>query len=59
VKALEEIYGLFVEDPWLALLGLVALAAGGLVARMGHHTIGAVILVAVIVGALSWSVRRA
>lgn len=59
MKALEEIYGLFVEDPWLALLGLVGLAAGGLVARMGHHTIGAVILVAVIVGALSWSVRRA
>jgi hypothetical protein len=59
MKALEEIYGLFVEDPWLALLGLVALALGGLVAKLGHHTIGAVVIVAVIIGALSWSVRRA
>jgi CBS-domain-containing membrane protein len=59
MKALEEIYGLFVEDPWLALLGLIALAVGGLVARAGHHTIGAVLVVLVIGGALAWSVRRA
>ena len=59
MKVLEEIYGLFVDDPALALTGLVALAAGALVAHAGLRVLGGLVTVAVIVGGLVWSVARA
>jgi hypothetical protein len=59
MKVLEEIYGLFVDDPALALAGLVALAAGALVAHAGLRVLGGLVTVAVIVGGLVWSVARA
>jgi CBS-domain-containing membrane protein len=59
MKVLEEIYGLFVDDPVLALMGLVALAAGALVAHAGLHVLGGLVTVAVIVAGLTWSVARA
>jgi len=59
MKVLQEIYGLFVEDPLLAVMGLVALAAGALVAHLGLRLIGGLIEVAVIVVGLAWSVRKA
>lgn len=59
MKSLKEIYGLFVEDPLLALMGLVALAAGALVAYLGFRFVAALLEVAVIIIGLVWSVRKA
>ncbi|MGC8487366.1 MAG: hypothetical protein ACP5QO_03970 [Clostridia bacterium] len=59
MKYLEEIYGLFVEDPLLALMGLLALGAGALVAHLGLHLLGGLIEVIVIIVGLVWSVRKA
>lgn len=59
MKYLEEVYGLFVEDPLLAIMGLVALAAGALVAHLGLRILGGLIEVAVIVAGLIWSVGKA
>jgi hypothetical protein len=59
MKYLEEVFGLFVEDKLLAVMGLVALAAGALVAHLGLHLLGGLLEVVVIVIGLVWSVRKA
>jgi hypothetical protein len=59
MKYLEEVFGLFVEDRLLAVMGLVALAVGALVAHLGLHVLGGLVEVAVIVVGLIWSVRKA
>lgn len=58
MKALHEIYGLFVDDPLLAVAGLVALAAGGLAAKMGFSTIAGLIVLIIVGIGLTVSVRR-
>jgi hypothetical protein len=58
MKAWREIYGLFVDDPLLAVMGLLALALGGLVAHAGLRLLGGLVAVIVIVAGLTWSVRR-
>ncbi len=59
MKYLEEVFGLFVEDKLLAVMGLGALAAGALVAHLGLHLLGGLLEVVVIVIGLVWSVRKA
>jgi hypothetical protein len=58
VKILREIYGLFVDDPWLAAAGLFALALGGVLALVGWHTIAGILEALAIVAGLAVSVRR-
>ena len=58
MKYLEEIYGLFVDDPWLALTALAGLLLAGLLAVMGFKTTAGLFLVIVLVIGLALSVRR-
>jgi hypothetical protein len=58
MKILQEIYGLFVDDPWLALFGLVALAAGAVVVKLGLGAWAGLPVVVVIIVGLVMSVRR-
>lgn len=58
MKALNEIYGLFVDDPLLAVAGLVALAAGGLAAKMGLAAVSGLIVLIIVGIGLTVSVRR-
>jgi hypothetical protein len=57
MKYLEEIYGLFVDDPWLALIALLGLGLAAVVAR-GSGAAAALVLIIVVVGGLIWSVGR-
>ncbi len=58
MKWFKEVWGLFVDDPLLAILGLVALAAGSVAARMGAQDWSGFVIFVVIVVAMTLSVRR-
>jgi hypothetical protein len=58
MKLLKEIYGLFVGDPWLALMGLVALALGLVAVKMGAASVAWIPVMIVIIASLAVSVRR-
>jgi hypothetical protein len=57
-KLLQEIYGLFVDDPLLAVMGLVGLAVAAVLAHLGLRLFAGLVLVAVVVAGLAVSVRR-
>ena len=58
MKWVKKVWGLFVDDPLLAFLGLVALAAGFVAARIGAQDWAGLIVFVVIVLAMTVSVRR-
>lgn len=58
MKWFKKVWGLFVDDPLLAVLGLVALAAGSIAARIGAKDWAGLVVFVVIVVAMAVSVRR-
>jgi len=58
VKWLKEIYELFVDDPILALMALVALAVALVLAKLGAPSIAGLAIFLVVAGSLWLSVRR-
>jgi hypothetical protein len=58
MKWIKKVWGLFVDDPLLALLGLVALAAGSVAAKIGARDWAGLVVFLVIVVAMTVSVRR-
>ena len=57
MKWLKEVYGLFVDDPKLALLSLVALAVALIVAKAGAHTVAGLAIFLIMAGSLWYSTR--
>ncbi|NMP23179.1 hypothetical protein [Sulfobacillus harzensis] len=57
MKWLKEVYDLFVDDPKLAILVLVALAIGLIVARAGAKEAGGLAIFLVVAGSLWYSTR--
>ena len=55
---IKKVWGLFVDDPLLALLALIALAAGSVAATIGAGDWAGLIVFLVIVVAMTVSVRR-
>ncbi|MDA8205625.1 MAG: hypothetical protein M0Z36_06105 [Thermaerobacter sp.] len=58
MKWLKEVYDLFVDDPRLALLSLVALAVALVVAKLGARTAAGLAIFLVVAGSLWYSTRR-
>ncbi|MCY0879025.1 MAG: hypothetical protein OWU84_08800 [Firmicutes bacterium] len=58
MKWLREVYELFVDDPLLALLALVALAIALVLAKVGAQAIAGLAIFLVVAGSLWYSVRR-
>lgn len=57
MKWLKEVYDLFVDDPKLALLALVALAAALIIAKAGARTAAGLVIFLVVAGSLWYSTR--
>ncbi|MHB1612218.1 MAG: hypothetical protein ACYCT0_11090 [Sulfobacillus sp.] len=58
MKWIAEVWGLFVDDPILALLGVVSLAVGFFLSHMGYSDVAGLAMFVVIVAAMAISVRR-
>ncbi len=58
MKWLKQIYGLFVDDPKLALLALVALAISGLLVKAGVRTAAGLAIFLIVSGSLWYSTRH-
>lgn len=58
MKWLNEVYGLFVDDPKLVLMALVSLAVALGLSAIGLHTIAGVVLFLLIAGSIMVSVER-
>lgn len=58
MKWLKEVYDLFVDDPKLAVLALVALAVAWIVARAGAASAAGLVIFLVVAGSLWYSTRR-
>ncbi|OLZ11006.1 hypothetical protein BFX06_08720 [Sulfobacillus thermosulfidooxidans] len=58
MKWIKKVYGLFVDDPLLAVLSLIALAIVFLLAHIGLSRWSGLILFGLIAGSIMWSVRR-
>ncbi|CAB1129705.1 conserved protein of unknown function [Candidatus Hydrogenisulfobacillus filiaventi] len=54
---LREIWGLFVDDAWLAGLAVVALGLAGLLAAGGHRLVAGLTLFLAVSAALWWRSR--
>jgi hypothetical protein len=58
MKWIEEVWGLFVDEPVLALLGIVSLAVAFIISRLGYHDLAGLAMFATIVVAITISLRR-
>lgn len=58
MKWLEEVYGLFVDDPKLALMALVSLAVATVLALLGEGRIAGLVLVVLVAASLMVSTAR-
>lgn len=58
MKWLNEVYGLFVDDPKLVLMALVSLAVALALGAIGLHTIAGFVLFLLIAGSIVVSVER-
>ena len=58
MKWLKEVYGLFVDDPTLAILALVALAVAFGLARLGAKAEAGLAIFLVVAGSLWYSTRH-
>lgn len=58
MKWLKEIYDLFVDDPKLAILALVALAVALVVVKVGAKTAAGLAIFLVVAGSLWYSTRH-
>ncbi|WP_053961078.1 hypothetical protein [Sulfobacillus thermosulfidooxidans] len=58
MKWLKKVYGLFVDDPLLAVLSLISLAIVFLLAHIGLARLSGLVLFGLIAGSIMWSVRR-
>lgn len=57
MKWLEEVWGLFVDDPIMAILALVALAVGTLLAVLGIKEVAGLIMFLVVAAGLWYTTR--
>lgn len=58
MKWLKEVYGLFVDDPKLAILALVALAVALVLAKVGARTAAGLAIFLIVSGSLWYSTRH-
>lgn len=58
MKWLEEVYGLFVDDPKLALMALVSLAVATVLALLGEGRIAGLVLVVLVAASLMVSTAK-
>ncbi len=58
MKWLREVYDLFVDDPKLAVLSLVALAIAFLIAKAGAKSAAGLAIFLVVAGSLWYSTRH-
>ncbi len=58
MKWLKKVYGLFVEDPKLAVMALVSLAVATIVGATGLHQLAGLALFVLIAGSILVSVQR-
>jgi hypothetical protein len=58
MKWIEEVWGLFVDEPVLALLGVVSLAVAFIISRMGYHDLAGLAMFVIIVVAMAISLQR-
>ncbi|MCL4319196.1 MAG: hypothetical protein M1596_04810 [Firmicutes bacterium] len=56
---IKKVYGLFVEDPVLAISSLIALAAVFLISHAGSPLVAGLVLFILISASIIWSVLRA
>ena len=57
MKWLQEVWNLFVDDPRLALMALVALAVGLILVRVGIKEASGLVIFLVVAGSLWYSIR--
>ena len=58
MKWLKKVYGLFVEDPKLAVMALASLVVATLIGATGLHQLAGLILFVLIAGSILVSVER-
>lgn len=58
MKWLKEVYDLFVDDPFLAIMALVALIVAGGVARLGGATEAGLAIFLIVAASLWFSTKK-
>lgn len=58
MKWLKEVYSLFVDDPKLAVLALLALLVALVLAKLGAHSAAGLAIFLVVSGSLWYSTRH-